>query len=90
MSGEWALWLVGLLLTYLALSALAEPARYLVLLFWRGVLGYVALTALNLIGLALGYHLPLNPVSALVAGVLGVPGVVALAIIGRLYAGLAV
>lgn len=90
MSGGWALWLVGILLAYLAFSVLAEPARYVLLLLWRGVLGYASLTALNLLGLILGFHLPLNPVSALVAGVLGVPGVVALWLVGRMYAGLAV
>ena len=83
----WVALLVGLALGYLVLTVLAEPARYVLLLGWRTVLGYVALWVLNLIGGPFGLHLPLNPTAAVVAGVLGVPGIVALWLTSRLYAG---
>jgi inhibitor of the pro-sigma K processing machinery len=50
--------------------------------FVRGVvLGCFLVLAVNWVGGWFHYHIPLNPVTALVAGFLGVPGVAAMAVI---------
>lgn len=83
--GNWVLWLGVLVVGYLALRLLAEPAWYAGLAMGRGVLGYVALWVINGLGLLVGLHLPLNPFTALVAGILGVPGTIAIWVVSRLY-----
>lgn len=84
-AGAWLVWLAAMLGAFLALRLLAEPARYLVLVLLRATGGYLVLWAVNAVGLLLGYHLPLNPVTALIVGVLGIPGFLALILLQRLY-----
>jgi inhibitor of the pro-sigma K processing machinery len=47
----------------------------------NGLLGSAALILVNMAGAALGIHLALNIVSVYIAGFLGVPGIVLLAIL---------
>jgi len=51
----------------------------------NGMLGSAALIVTNLVGAALGFHLAFNIVSVYVAGFLGVPGIVLLAVLKRLF-----
>lgn len=83
--GNWGIWLGALFVGYFILRLLAEPLRYLFLILGRGVLGYAALWVLNGAGLLIGLRLPLNPFTALVAGILGVPGTVVIWVVNRLY-----
>lgn len=79
-TGSEALWLVltalGVALVgYRVLKGVLHPAALLV---WRGLAGGAALWVLNLAGGPLGFHIGLNPATALAAGFLGVPGLFAL------------
>lgn len=85
MEGTGLVWLAAMLGGYLALRLLAEPARYVGLVLLRAAGGYLVLWALNGAGLLLGYHLPLNPATAAVVGILGAPGLVAVLLLQRLY-----
>ena len=64
----------------LALKVLAKPARWAGLVFFRVVIGVATLSVLNLASPWSGVHLPVNPISSAIVGLLGVPG------IGLLYA----
>lgn len=68
----------GLLLLYLIAQTMLTPLKYLGWLVWKGLVGGLALFALNFVGTYLGFHIGLNPISALTAGLLGVPGIVLL------------
>lgn len=68
----------GLLLLYLIAQTMLTPLKYLGWLVWKGFVGGLALFALNFVGTYLGFHIGLNPISALTAGLLGVPGIVLL------------
>lgn len=75
-----AIWLViaalgTALIGYRVLKSVLHPAA---LLLWRGLTGGLALWALDLAGGPLGFHIGLNPATALAAGFLGVPGLFAL------------
>ncbi len=75
----------GLLLLYLLASLLVVPLKWLGKLIISSVVGFLILAALNLVGGALfGFTIALNPINALIAGILGIPGVVLL-IIFRLF-----
>ncbi len=66
---------VALLLMYALGWLLFVPLKYLWRLILNGILGGLLLVAINLVGGLFGVTLAINPVTALVAGFLGIPGV---------------
>ena len=71
----------GLLLLYLIGLLFVIPLKIIGKLLINGVIGFVLLYLLNLIGSGLlGFTIALNPVNALIAGFFGIPGVIVLAI----------
>jgi inhibitor of the pro-sigma K processing machinery len=75
----------GLLLLYLIARVLFLPLKVLWLLVGNGLAGGLTLWAANLAGAYFGFHLGFNPVSALVVGFFGLPGL-ALLVALRLWA----
>lgn len=79
MSAHWLLWLgAGLIALFLLAQFVQNPGIW----FWRvikgGILGCLFVFAVNWVGSYLHIHIPFNPVTALAAGFLGIPGIVAL------------
>ena len=69
--------LFACLLLYLLMKILIKPLFYLLKIFYKGVFGFILLIVVNFtIGSLLQFQLGLNPITAVVAGVLGMPGVV--------------
>ena len=71
----------GLLLVYAVARVLYTPLRWALTLLINGLLGGAALWLLNWIGGLFGFSLPLNPLTALLVGVLGIPGLVLVALL---------
>lgn len=72
---------LGLICVLLLLQVLAKPLEVLVRVLGSSLLGGAALWVVNLVGGWVGFHLGLNPVSAAIVGVLGIPGFVGLTIL---------
>ncbi len=70
-----AAYAVALLLMYALGWLLFVPLKYLWKLFLNGILGGLLLVVINLIGGLFGVTLAINPITALIAGFLGIPGV---------------
>lgn len=68
----------GLLLLYLLARLLLVPLRLLIRLLYNGVIGGILLWLVNLVGGFFAVTIPINPITALTAGFLGIPGVVLL------------
>ncbi|MGI6038507.1 MAG: pro-sigmaK processing inhibitor BofA family protein [Limnochordia bacterium] len=68
----------GLLLLYFLARLLLIPLRLAFRLVINGLLGGFLLWLFNLVGMIFGLYLPINPITALVAGFLGIPGIVLL------------
>lgn len=81
-------WIVLYALSLLALYALGYfclvPMKWAGRLLVSAILGAVALFVLNLLGGGMGLHIALNPVTALITGLLGVPGVALLVVVSAL------
>ncbi len=75
---------VGLILLYLLGWVLLVPIKMIWRLLYNGIIGGIILLVLNFAGGYFGLHIPLNPISALVIGFLGVPGVVLLLLLQHL------
>lgn len=73
-------YVVGLIALLIALQVLAKPLEWTARIVGNSIAGGLGIWLVNLIGGLVGFHLGLNPVSAVVVGLLGVPGLVALGV----------
>lgn len=71
----------GLILLYFVGWILIIPLKYLVKLMINGIMGGVLLFLINLLGGFVGLHIAINPLTAVIVGFLGVPGVVLLIVL---------
>ncbi|MCT4621024.1 MAG: pro-sigmaK processing inhibitor BofA family protein [Marinisporobacter sp.] len=65
----------GLILLYILGYILLIPIKWIIKLVYNGIIGGIVLLLLNLLGGFFDIHIAINPITALVAGFLGVPGV---------------
>ena len=77
----------GLLLRYVVGRVLIMPLKIVVKLIYNALIGGVVLLILNFIGGYIGLHIALNPITALLVGFLGVPGVIMLLVLQYILAG---
>jgi len=75
----------GILLLYVTLRLLAGPVRFTARLAFHTFVGAVLLVTFNLVGGYFGHAVPINPVTTLIAGVLGLPGVALLVALRYVY-----
>ena len=75
---------LGLLLLYLVGRVMFVPLKLIMKLLVNGIVGGLVLWVINYFGGFLNFHIPLNPVTALVVGFLGIPGIVLLIVIQQI------
>lgn len=75
---------LGLLLLYLVGRVMVVPIKLIMKLLVNGIVGGLVLWVVNYFGAFLSLHIPLNPVTALTAGFLGIPGIVLLIVIQQI------
>lgn len=59
----------------------SAPIKLIMKLLANAIVGAIALIIINWLGGFLGFHIDLNFITALIAGALGVPGIIVLLII---------
>ena len=74
-------YLFGIVLILFIGKIFLMPLKLVFKLIYNGVIGGIMLYVINLIGSHFGFVLALNPITALVAGFLGIPGVVLLVLV---------
>ena len=75
---------VPLALLALVLRVMVMPLRWFWKLFLNGICGFICLWLLNSVSGFTGLYFPINYVTALTAGFLGIPGIGLLAILQAL------
>lgn len=75
---------IGLILLYIIGWFLLVPIKIIGKLIWNGILGGILLFLINIIGGFFHFYIAINPISALIAGLLGIPGVILLIIINMI------
>lgn len=73
--------LFGLVLLYIIGMILVIPLKVIFKLIVNGIIGGVILFLFNLVGGLFGLGIAINPLNAIIVGVLGVPGVILLLIL---------
>ena len=76
--------ILGLLLLILFFKIIAKPIKWILKLLLNALLGLVILVVVNFFGAFVGLKITVGWLSAIVAGVLGLPGVVLLLLIENL------
>lgn len=72
---------LGLVLLYLTGWLLLAPLKFMMKLIVSGLLGALLLIIVNLVGGLFGIAIAINPLSALIAGYFGLPGIVLLLVL---------
>ncbi len=73
--------IVGLLIIITICRFFKNPVKWMIKLGLNGILGGIMLYVINSVGSVIGFHIELNIINSLVAGVLGFPGVILLVLI---------
>ncbi|GGE47319.1 pro-sigmaK processing inhibitor BofA [Pullulanibacillus camelliae] len=73
--------IVGIILFLLLFGASFKPVRFIGQACIKLVIGALFLFLLNTFGTAINLHIPINAITTVVSGFLGIPGVVAMVII---------
>lgn len=76
--------ILGLLLLILFFKIIAKPIKWILKLLLNALLGLIILVVVNFFGAFIGLKITVGWLSAIVAGVLGLPGVVLLLLIENL------
>lgn len=83
--GSVASFAVGLLALFLIGKLLVKPFKWILKLICNALLGGLLLILFNVVGSYFDFIITINPVTSLVAGFLGVPGVILLAFLTILF-----
>jgi len=67
---------LGLILLYIAGWLLLVPLKMLLKFILNGIIGGIVLWVLNLVGGLIGVKIAINPLTALLVGFLGIPGII--------------
>lgn len=76
---------VGILLIWLFIKLFAKPIKWIFKLLINAVIGFVMLFVFNYLGSFVGITLSVGWVSAIVAGVLGIPGILLLLLLENFF-----
>ncbi|MDD4570560.1 MAG: pro-sigmaK processing inhibitor BofA family protein [Tepidanaerobacteraceae bacterium] len=77
----------GLLMLYVVGRVLIMPLKIVLKLVYNALIGGIVLLILNFVGGYIGLYIALNPITALLVGFLGVPGIIMLLILKYILAG---
>lgn len=76
--------IIAVLAIFVIGKIFAWPFKILINLIINGVMGGILLFLINLVGSNFGLVIPINAITALIAGFLGIPGVIFLVIVNYL------
>jgi len=74
-----------LVVLFFVLRLLLGPIKIITRILFNSGIALVLLIVINWIGRYFGFHLPVNPVSVIGVGVLGVPGLILLFFLSYLF-----
>lgn len=72
---------LGLVLLYFTGWLLLAPLKFILKLIVSGILGGILLFVINLVGGIFSVTIAINPLSAIIAGYFGVPGIILLLVL---------
>lgn len=83
-AGSVFLYLTGIFLLYLGCRLFIKPLTWLLKLFLSCLLGAGGILICNWILGVLGWHIAVNPLTAMITGVMGIPGMMMVRILSMI------
>ncbi|MDU2066670.1 MAG: pro-sigmaK processing inhibitor BofA family protein [Sporomusaceae bacterium] len=77
-------YLFGIALIFFIGKIFLMPLRLVFKLIYNAIIGGIMLYVINFVGAHFGFTLALNPITALIAGFLGIPGIILL-VLAKLF-----
>lgn len=77
--------IIAIVALFVIVRLLAWPLKILIKLVANGVLGAILLLVINIFGQYIGLKIGINIITALIAGVFGIPGVIFLVIFKMVF-----
>ena len=77
--------LVASFLVYIFVKLAATPIQLVMKLAVNSIMAIVFLCVLSVLGEMWSYHLPVNPVTVLIIAILGIPGLILVALLNFLF-----
>ena len=78
-------YVLGILIVCVISGIFLKPIKFVLKLILNSIIALVFMALINLIGSGAGIHIGLNPVTAVVAGALGTPGVILILLLQIFY-----
>ena len=78
-------YILGLLILFVVTKIFFKPIKFIIRLFANSILGAVLLYVINLLHPVLHIYIGINPITALVTGLLGIPGICLLLILQIIF-----
>lgn len=78
-------YIVGIILLYILGRVLLVPMKVVLKLVYNSMLGGIALIVINFVGGLFQFHIAFNLLSAFIAGVLGIPGILLLIVLKLIF-----
>jgi inhibitor of the pro-sigma K processing machinery len=72
-------YIIGILILYILGRLFLIPIKITLKLVYNGLVGGMAILAINYVGGMFDFHIAFNAVSSLITGILGIPGLLLLA-----------
>ncbi len=76
---------LGIILLFILGRLLLVPLKFVMKLVYNALIGGVVLILINLIGSFFNYQMPVNFITALITGLLGLPGIILLVILKQIF-----
>lgn len=76
---------IGLVMIYFICKLFVKPLKFIVKLIINGVIGGLILVTINFIGGFAGMNIIINPITSLITGFLGVPGIALIIILQYIF-----
>lgn len=77
--------LVSLVVLYFAIRLIAKPVKILTRILINCLVACVGLIVINILGMFFGFHLPVNLITIVTVGLLGVPGLGLVTVLNYLF-----
>ena len=78
-------YILGILIVFVVGKVFLKPVKFILKLVANSVLGVLFIWLINLLGKGMGICIGLNPVTAIVVGALGMPGVILILLLQIFY-----
>ena len=78
-------YILGILIVFVIAGICLKPLKLTIKLILNSVIGMGAVWLINFLGASLGIHIGINPITAVVVGALGLPGVILILLLQIFY-----